>query len=152
MTNFKEDLRKVKAFVFDVDGVFTTNFFLMTTNEVGRIMNIKDGYAVQLAVKKGFPIAIISGGSSEVVRKRFEGLGVTDIYLNASHKIAAFEDFIAKHSLNPDDILVMGDDMPDYLIMQRSGIPTCPADAAIDIKEISKYISDIKGGKDVPEM
>jgi 3-deoxy-D-manno-octulosonate 8-phosphate phosphatase (KDO 8-P phosphatase) len=146
-TNFKEDLSKVKAFVFDVDGVFSTNNFLITPEgDFIRSMNIKDGYAVQLAVKKGYPVGIITGGTSESVRIRFNGLGVTDIYLGSSYKMDNFKDFLYKYDLTADEILYMGDDMPDYQIMSICGIPVCPADAAHDIKAISKYISDKNGG------
>ena len=147
MANFKEELVNVKAFAFDVDGVFSGNIFLTESGEQLRTMNIKDGYAVQLAVKKGYPIAIITGGYSEGIRKRFEGLGVTDIFMSCKQKTIEFEIFLKKHSLNASEILYMGDDIPDFNVMKTVGIPVCPADAAEEIKSISKYISAIKGGK-----
>ena len=148
MGNFKELLSKVKAFAFDVDGVFSkSNFFLDTDGEYVRSMNIKDGFATQLAVKKGYPIAIITGGNSESVRKRFKDLGVTDIYMASSYKLDDLKDFLFKYDLKADEVLYMGDDLPDYEVMKTVGIPTCPADAAVEIQEISAYISDKKGGK-----
>lgn len=148
MTNFKEKLNSVKAFAFDVDGVFTDGqVYLMPGSEFVRAMNIKDGYAVQHCIKMGYPIAIISGGASEEVRKRFVNLGVTDIYLRSSNKWGDYEDFRHKYSLEHGQILYMGDDVPDYQIMQRVGVPTCPSDAASEIRDISVYISDKSGGQ-----
>jgi 3-deoxy-D-manno-octulosonate 8-phosphate phosphatase (KDO 8-P phosphatase) len=148
MANFKEKLNNIKAFAFDVDGVFTDGqVYLMPGSEFVRSMNIKDGYAVQHCIKMGYPIAIISGGSSEMVRKRFVNLGVTDIYLNSHNKWGDYEDFRFKYSLEHEHILYMGDDVPDYQIMQRVGVPTCPGDAVSEIKEISAYISAKSGGQ-----
>ena len=147
MGNFKEDLKHVKAFIFDVDGVFTnSNVYLHPNGELMRSMNIKDGYAVQYAVRKGYPVAIISGGSSESVRTRFVNLGVTDIYLKYSDKKLAFDDFLAKYDIKPKEILYMGDDIPDYEVMKQVGFPTCPSNAVEEIKSISVYISDRTGG------
>lgn len=148
MTNYKSLLKNIKAFAFDVDGVFTDGqVYLHPGNEFVRAVNIKDGYAVQYCVKMGFPVAIISGGSSEEVVKRFQKLGVTDIYMGSSNKWDSFEDFHYKYSLEQSEILYMGDDIPDYEIMQKVGLPTCPKDAAIEIRELAKYISDKGGGK-----
>ncbi|MFW6364637.1 MAG: KdsC family phosphatase [Bacteroidota bacterium] len=148
MTNFKEDLQRVKAFAFDVDGVFTNGkIYLFSKNEFVRAMNTKDGFALQYAVKKGYPIAVISGGKSDIVKKRFEALGITDIYLNSSDKVEHFKDFYHKYNLSPENILFMGDDLPDYEVMKKCGIPTCPADAAVEIKSISNYISNYNGGE-----
>jgi len=148
MENFKTKLPKVKAFIFDVDGVLTDgSVTLMPDGEQVRVMNIKDGYALQLAIKKGYKIAIISGGKSEMVRKRLNGLGITDVYLGSHTKIDAYKEYIEIYNLNADEILYMGDDIPDYEVMQQVGVATCPADAAPEIKEISIYISHHKGGK-----
>lgn len=144
--NFKEKLNNIKAFAFDVDGVFTDGQVYLMIGEYVRSMNIKDGYAVQHCVKMGYPVAIISGGSSEEVRKRFKGLGVSDIYLKSSNKMDDFEDFKFKYHLEYEDILYMGDDIPDYQIISRTGIGCCPADAASEIKQIAGYISDKNGG------
>ena len=148
MAFFKEELKRVKAFAFDVDGVFTDGkVVLHPSGDLLRIMNTKDGYAVQLAIKKGYPIAIITGGYSESVRERFKRLGVTDIYLKSTDKIKDFEDFYFKYGLDPDDILYMGDDVPDIEVMKRAGVPTCPADSVPEVKLLAKYISDLKGGE-----
>ena len=145
--NFKEKLILVNAFIFDVDGVFSGNIYLSSSGEQLRSMNIKDGYAVQLAVKKGFPIAIITGGKCDGIKLRFEGLGVKDIYMSSSNKKEAYLDFIHKYHLDPQNIMYMGDDLPDYEVMKEIGIPVCPADAAVEIKALSQYISHIKGGE-----
>ncbi|MEA3318057.1 MAG: HAD-IIIA family hydrolase [Bacteroidota bacterium] len=148
MTNFKEDLQKIKAFVFDVDGVFTNGkLYLHPDGDYMRAVDIKDGYIVQYAIKQGYPIAIITGGSSDAVRERFKKLGLTDIYLNSSDKLNDFEDFHFKYGLNPDEILYMGDDIPDLEVMNNVGVPTCPANAVEEIKSISKYISTYNGGE-----
>ena len=148
MTNYKAALKDVKAFVFDVDGVFTNgSIFLDPGGEFIRMMNIKDGYAIQYCVKKGYPVAVITGGNSKTVKKRFSNLGVTDIYLESSNKLDDYEDFRIRHNLDHKNILFMGDDIPDYEIMQKAGVPTCPEDAVEEIKQISKYISVKKGGE-----
>ena len=147
MANFKEELKNIRAFVFDVDGVFSGNIFLSSSGEQHRTMNIKDGYAVQLAAKKGFPIAIITGGFSDGIQIRFEGLGVKDIYMHSCNKQKDFNDFIYKYDIAPETIMYMGDDLPDYEVMMRVGLPVCPSDAAEEIKAISKYISFQKGGE-----
>lgn len=145
--NFKERLKKIKAFAFDVDGVFTDGMvFLVPGNEFMRGVNIKDGYAVQHAVKMGYPIAIISGGKSKAVVERFKKLGVTDIYMGASYKWEHYEDFRMKYGFEHDEISYMGDDMPDYEIMKQVGVAACPADAAHEIRDISLYVSPQSGG------
>ncbi len=147
MSNFKEELRKVKAFAFDVDGVLSSQTMpLHPSGEPMRTVNIKDGYALQLAVKKGYPIAIITGGKTEAVKMRFKSLGITDIYLGSYIKKDNFDDFVYKYSLDPENVLYMGDDLPDYEVMSMVGFPTCPADAVTEIKQISKYISNLNGG------
>ena len=112
-----------------------------------RTSNIKDGYAIFHAIKMGYPIAIITGGSSELVKTRFEGLGVKHIYLKSKDKMIDFKDFINKEKIDVKNILYMGDDIPDYPVLKIVGIPTCPEDAAVEIKSISKYISHKKGGE-----
>lgn len=148
MTNLKEQLINVKAFAFDVDGVFSDSLVLLHPNgELMRTMNIKDGYAVQLAIKKKYPVAIITGGNSESVKLRFQHLGVTDIYLKSSSKLDDLTDFCLKHGLQFQNILYMGDDMPDYEVMKLVGFPACPSDAVFEIKAISSYISPKSGGQ-----
>jgi len=147
MANPKERLNSIRAFAFDVDGVFSDSIVLLHPNgDLMRTMNIKDGYAVHLAVKKKYPFAIITGGNSQSVKTRFENLGVTDIYLKSYNKLDDLTDFCSKYDLNFEDVLYMGDDMPDYEVMRRVGFPACPSDASYEIKEISKYISSRKGG------
>lgn len=142
------DLKKIKAIVFDVDGVLSCSTIQMDSNgEPVRTINIKDGYAIQLAVKMGIRIAIMTGGHNEDISKRYGYLGVEDIYLNCSVKIKTWDEFLEKYNLKDEEIIYMGDDIPDYQIMQRAGCPCCPKDAAPEIKEISAYISDCDGGK-----
>lgn len=144
---FKEELQKIKALVFDVDGVLSANCIpLHPSGEPMRMINIKDGYAIQLAVKRGYRLAIITGGKTESIRKRFEGLGIEDVYMAASYKMAQFEDFLQKRELKASEVLYMGDDIPDYEVMKICGFPCCPADAAPEIKAISLYISPVNGG------
>jgi len=149
MSNFKEDLNKVKAFVFDVDGVFTDSLlYCMADGEQVRAMSSRDGFAVRFAQKKGFPIGIISAGKANIgVIKRLQFLDIKDLYIGSFEKTAALEDFSKKYAIDKDDILYMGDDIPDYPVLKMVGIPTCPGDAAVEVKMISKYISNFDGGK-----
>jgi len=147
MSTISHDLSTIKAVIFDVDGVLSSNVIPMhISGEPMRTANLKDGYAIVQAVKKGLIIAIISGGRAEAVRKRFASLGVTHIYLGASDKKIDFEDFLSKTGLKPEEIAYMGDDIPDYEVMLRVGLPACPADAAFEIRTIAKYISHKNGG------
>ena len=148
MSNFKEELSKVKAFVFDVDGVLSNaKIYLHPGNDLMRSMNIKDGYAIQYAIRKGYPICIITGGNSQAVEQRFRTLGVSDIYMKSRNKMENLENFLAQNEFGAENILYMGDDIPDYLVMKEVGFPTCPSDAVEEIKSISKYISDKPGGE-----
>lgn len=146
--SFQSILKEIKAILFDVDGVLTDGtIYLFSPEEFTRRMNIKDGYAIQYCIKQGIPIGIISGGNSETMRKRFNLLGVTDLYLKSTIKIYDYQDFKFKYQLNDNEIAYMGDDIPDYEIMKIVGLPACPADAVDEIKEIAKYISPHKGGE-----
>jgi 3-deoxy-D-manno-octulosonate 8-phosphate phosphatase (KDO 8-P phosphatase) len=148
MSNFKEDLMKVKAFAFDVDGVLSLDTIPMhPSGEPMRTANIKDGFAIQKAIKLGYPIAIISGGNTQAVLKRYQMLGVQDVYMGSTQKMVDFDHWISKYDLNADEVLYMGDDLPDYPVMKRVGIPTCPADAVEEIKSLCKYISHKRGGE-----
>ena len=148
MSNFKEELQKVKAFIFDVDGVLSTaKIYLHPETGLMRSMNIKDGYAIQYAVRKGYRICVITGGNSKAVNERFRNLGISDIYLSSKDKLKDMKDFLSKNGLEPGDILYMGDDLPDYPAMKEVGFPTCPSDAVEEIKSISMYISDKPGGE-----
>ncbi|MBI9068120.1 MAG: HAD hydrolase family protein [Salinivirgaceae bacterium] len=149
MSNFKEDLRKVKAFVFDIDGVFTDSMlYCMADGEQVRAMNAKDGFALRFAQKQGYPIGIISAGKNNVgVIKRLEYLEIEDMYMGSFKKTESIIHFSNKHHLDLDNILYMGDDLPDYPVLKMVGVPTCPGDAAVEIKQVSKYISNINGGQ-----
>ena len=141
------DLKKIKALAFDVDGVLSAETIVLHPNgEPMRTVNIKDGYALQLAVKMGLHVAIITGGKTEAVRKRYEGLGIPDVYLGCAVKIKTYEEFLAKYALTDEEVLYMGDDIPDYEIMKRCGCPCAPSDAAPEIKDLSIYVSHHKGG------
>ncbi|MCD8318108.1 MAG: HAD-IIIA family hydrolase [Paraprevotella sp.] len=141
------DLKKIKALVFDVDGVLSAETILLHPDgEPMRSVNIKDGYALQLAVKTGLHVAVITGGNTEAVRRRYEGLGLTDVYMGCAVKITSYEAFLKRYGLTDEEVLYMGDDIPDYEVMRRCGCPCSPADAAPEIKGLSLYISHLKGG------
>jgi 3-deoxy-D-manno-octulosonate 8-phosphate phosphatase (KDO 8-P phosphatase) len=145
---FKEDLKKVKAFVFDVDGVLSKDYSpLNAEGEPMRTANIKDGFIIRYASEKGIPIAIITGGIADQVKLRYQRLGVKHYYDKVRNKMACMDDFMEKEGLQLSDILYMGDDMLDYPVMLEVGLPTCPSDAVSDIKAISKYVSDKAGGE-----
>ena len=147
MINYKEKLQAVKAFVFDFDGVMTDgSVWVYADKETVRCGNIKDGYAIQYAVKKGYTIAVISGATSMSIDNRMAMLGVTQCYTGCGDKIKTYEEFLAKNNLRDDQVLCMGDDLPDYPLLKRAGIAACPADAAVEIKEIVDYISIYNGG------
>lgn len=147
MLNFKERLPKIKTFLFDVDGVLTNDTVqIMPDGELVRNVNSKDRYAMQLAVKKGYRIAIITGGNSNAVKNAMHSLGIKDVFLSQSNKEACYENYILEHDLKEDEIVYMGDDLPDYDVMKRVGIAACPNNSAHEIKEISIYISNRNGG------
>lgn len=141
------DLTKIRAIIFDIDGVLSAGTIGMDASGMPqRTQSIKDGYAIQLAIKRGLHIAIISGGKSEAVRKRYEGLGVQDVCMGVSVKIEAYDALKQKYALKDEEILYMGDDIPDYEVMRQCGCPCCPCDAAPEIKQASLYISHVCGG------
>jgi 3-deoxy-D-manno-octulosonate 8-phosphate phosphatase (KDO 8-P phosphatase) len=140
--------KRVKCFVFDVDGVLTDgSLVLLDDGQMARSMNTKDGYALQLAVKKGYPVAVISGGGNEGARHRLNKLGITDIYFEAGGKQQVLTEYLQSKNLLPEEALYMGDDMPDYAPMKIVGLPCCPADAVAEIKAIAKYVAGLGGGK-----
>lgn len=148
MQNFKEKLNHITTFLFDVDGVLTNGIVtVMPNGEMVRNLNSKDGYAIQLAIKKGYRIAIITGGNSQAIKKALNDLGIQDVFLSQNNKMSCYENYIAEHQLNPNEILYMGDDLPDYDVMKSVSIASCPKNAAHEIKSISIYISDKKGGE-----
>jgi 3-deoxy-D-manno-octulosonate 8-phosphate phosphatase (KDO 8-P phosphatase) len=144
------ELNKIKAVVFDVDGVLSRETIVLSADgEPLRTVNIKDGYAIQLAQKLGLRMAILTGGNTEAVRKRYAGLGVEDIFMGCSVKITTYREFLQKYSLRNEEVIYVGDDIPDYEVMRLCGCPCCPADACPDIKAISTYISTRNGGDGV---
>jgi len=147
MSTINYDLKKIKAVVFDVDGVLSAETIVLDiSGEPMRTVNIKDGYALQLAVKQKLRLAIITGASTKAVEIRYRGLGLTDIYSGSAVKIHDYRDFRNKYGLNDDEIAFVGDDIPDIEVMRECGLPCCPKDAAPEVKEISKYISYCHGG------
>lgn len=148
MISYKQKLKQITTFLFDVDGVLTDGKLILTPDgEMVRTMHTKDGYAMQLAVKKGFRIAIITGGRDKMVEQRLRYLGVTDIYLGVRNKIEAYEDLLYSYNLNSAEILYMGDDVPDIEVMNLVGLACCPNDAVADVRAISEYISPVNGGE-----
>lgn len=147
MSRINYDLTLIKAFVFDVDGVLSPATIPLGESGVPmRMVNIKDGYALQLAIKHGYQIAIITGADSQAIRVRFEGLGITDIYLKAAQKVPILKDWMTQNDLRPEEVVYAGDDIPDIEAMKAVGLAVAPVDAADDVKEIAGYISPIIGG------
>ncbi len=142
-----EKFNHITTFVFDVDGVLTDGTLLVLPNGVmARRMNIKDGYALQLAVKRGYRVAIISGGNSPEVVDRLQKLGITELWMQVTDKASVLQQLMQQHQLKKESVLYMGDDIPDLQVMRLVGLPCCPADAVQEIKETAVYISHVKGG------
>jgi 3-deoxy-D-manno-octulosonate 8-phosphate phosphatase (KDO 8-P phosphatase) len=145
--NVLEYFKEVTTFVFDLDGVLTDGTVLVLNEGLqARQMHVKDGLALQMALKNGYHVVIISGGYSEPVIGRLQKLGVKEVYLDIKDKLKFLDDYLTQHQLNWHEILFMGDDLPDVAVLQKSGLPCCPADAVIEVKKIAKYISPVKGG------
>lgn len=145
--SYKEKLKDIKAFVFDVDGVFTDgSVYLMPGGNMSRVMNVLDGYAVVKALKNNYLVGVITGGNDEMVKHRINYLGIKDYYPKSPDKMIDFEDFKSKYNLKNEEILTMGDDIPDLHMMENSHISTCPENAVPEIKAIADYISPVKGG------
>lgn len=146
--SYKEIMNEITTFILDVDGVLTDSSVHVTqTGEMLRVMNIRDGFAMKAAVESGYNVCVISGGSSEGVRIRLRNLGITDIHLACPDKVENFKEYIDIYNIRPEQVLYMGDDIPDFHVMKLVGLPTCPQDASPEIKEISKYISHKNGGR-----
>lgn len=144
------ELNKIKAVLFDVDGVLSRETITLShEGEPLRTVNIKDGYAIQLAQKLGLRVGIITGGKTEAVRVRYANLGVEDIFMGCGVKIHVYRDFMGKYQLKDEEVIFVGDDIPDYEVMRACGCPCCPADACSDVKSISRYVSSRKGGEGV---
>lgn len=148
MNNYKALLTEVDTFIFDYDGVMTDGkLILQHEGNPLRSANVKDGYVLQLAVRLGFRVVIISGGLSKSMENRFESLRIKDVFLGVSNKLKVLHKYMNENNLDAKKMVYMGDDIPDYKVMREVGVPCCPADAAEEIKNISLYISDKKGGE-----
>ena len=148
MKNYKEQLKNITTFVFDYDGVMTSGDVLVDGNGVPlRSSDVKDGYALQLAARLGYKIAVITGGYSISIEKRMQMFGVKDVFVRSANKVDVLQKYMETNNLKPEEIIYMGDDLPDYPVMKMVGLPVCPADAVSEIKDISLYISNRNGGK-----
>ena len=148
MVNYKELLKHINTFIFDYDGVMTDGSVIMTSDgEAYRVSSVKDGYALQLAVKKGYRVAVISGANSASMIHRMNAVLVTDLFLGVDNKVPVYLEYLNKHGIPSSQVLFMGDDIPDYELMLEAGVSTCPADAAEEIKSVARYISHLEGGK-----
>lgn len=147
MINYKEKLAAIRAFVFDFDGVMTDgSVWTYADRETVRCGNIKDGFAIQYAVKKGYLVAVISGATSASIDNRMQMLGVEHCFTGCGNKIETYERFLKDNNLSDSQVLCMGDDIPDYPLLRRAGVSTCPADAAVEIRDMVDYISLYQGG------
>ncbi|HHT29903.1 MULTISPECIES: KdsC family phosphatase [Petrimonas] len=150
MSTINYDLTKIKSFIFDVDGVLSCQTVpLSEDGQPLRTTNVRDGYAIHHAVRSGFDVAVITGGRSEIVRRRLESLGVRHIYLKSRDKTVQLKEYMEETGFVREEIVYVGDDIIDYLVMKEVGLPVAPADACPEIKEISIYISPVKGGEGV---
>jgi 3-deoxy-D-manno-octulosonate 8-phosphate phosphatase (KDO 8-P phosphatase) len=148
MQDLQKKIHKITTFIFDYDGVLTDGKVILTNDgEALRSANVKDGYALQYAIKMGYRVAVISGGRSKAILKRFSTLNVTDIFMGVEDKMVEFEKYIRKNKLSAAEVLFMGDDLPDYPLMQAVGISCCPADASAEISEVASYVCKSKGGE-----
>ena len=148
MKNYKENLKDITTFIFDYDGVMTNGDVLVDGEGVPlRSTNVKDGYAVQLAARLGYNVAVITGGYSVSIEKRMMMLGVKDVFVRSANKVEVLQKYMETKGLSPEQIVYMGDDLPDYPVMKMVGLPVCPSDASPEIKDISLYISHFGGGK-----
>ncbi|MFL2571725.1 MAG: KdsC family phosphatase [Parvicellaceae bacterium] len=146
--SYKKALANITTFIFDVDGVLTDGGVILdSSGEMVRTMNTKDGFAMQHAIKKGYNICIITGGNSQMVKERLLHLGIKDVFLAAHQKLEIFNAYLEKNNLTTDQVLYMGDDLPDYPCIEAAAVGACPHDSAVEIREISNYISHINGGK-----
>lgn len=146
--NQLEKFRKIQTFIFDVDGVLTNSEVLVLEDgKLLRKMNIRDGYAIKRALQKGYRVCILTGGISEGVKIRLERLGVQDIFTGIDDKLETYEEYIDAFDIDPDEILYMGDDFPDYWVMRKVGLPCCPYNAAPELLEIAQYVSPLPGGE-----
>lgn len=145
--SYKLKLKNIDTFIFDVDGVLTDGSVYLMNDEVGRVLNSRDSYAMQYAFKMSYNIFVVTGGSSESVKKRLLRLGVTEVVLQSQNKVDVYESLKTKYNFKDENVLYMGDDIPDYNVMKQVGVATCPQDAAVEIKAISHYQSPYNGGR-----
>ncbi len=147
MGNFKEDIVKTEALLFDVDGVMTDGGLIpLADGDFIRKYNAKDGYALNRALRKGYRIGIITVGRGETLRRHMEATGIRDLYMECRDKREALHDFLTRHGLDPQKVVYMGDDIPDLRCMREVGIPVCPADAAVEVLAAARYVSQFGGG------
>ena len=148
MGNFKEDIAKVEAMVFDVDGVMTDGRIIPTAEgDFIRCYNCKDGYALAYAIRHGYRVCVITGGYGATLERRLRMLGMQDFFIDCMDKITTLRDYMKRYNLNPEHVLYMGDDIPDLECMREIGIPVCPADSAPEVLEVSRYVSEFEGGR-----
>jgi 3-deoxy-D-manno-octulosonate 8-phosphate phosphatase (KDO 8-P phosphatase) len=148
MLNFKQKLTKITTIMFDVDGVMTDGKVLvMESGEMVRNIYSKDGYALNQAVQKGFRVAIISGGNNLAIKNALSRNGVSDVFIREHDKLGCYKKYLDTHNLKNEEVVFMGDDLPDYEIMSTAGLAVCPNDAVAEIKSICQYVSPYKGGE-----
>lgn len=147
MTDYRDKLKNITTFIFDFDGVLSDGkIWVLPDGDQLRATGVKDGYALQYALRKGYRVAVISGGYSESMRLRYKNFPGMEIFLQVRNKVKVYHEYLDKYGLSRDEVMMMGDDIPDYEIMQLSGLKCCPADAAEEIKAIADYVSVKKGG------
>lgn len=147
-SNYKQRLSKITTFIFDIDGVFTNgDIFFRSNNETIRSFNAKDGYAVSEAIDNGYNIAIITRGDSSTIKEILENIGVTAVFIDVKDKEEVFDNYLKNKALTNDEVLYMGDDLPDYKCIIKAGIGTCPRDAVKELRQVADYVSTFKGGK-----
>jgi 3-deoxy-D-manno-octulosonate 8-phosphate phosphatase (KDO 8-P phosphatase) len=147
MISYKERLNKVTTLIFDIDGVLTNGEIMIFKGEMVRTLNSRDGYALQYASKMGYRLLVITGGSSVEIKERLLEVGVTEVCLSSFNKLNVYNELKEKYNFQDEEVLYMGDDIPDYEVMNQVGVATCPQDASMEIKRISHYQSPFNGGK-----
>lgn len=148
MGNFKEDIARIEAMIFDVDGVMTDGRIIPTAEgDFIRCYNCKDGYALAYAIRHGYRVCVITGGYGKILERRLRMLGIQDFYIDCMDKISTLREYMKKYNLNPENVLYMGDDIPDLECMREVGMPVCPADSAAEVIECSRYVSEFEGGR-----
>lgn len=148
MGNFKEDIARIEAMIFDVDGVMTDGRIIPTAEgDFIRCYNCKDGYALAYAIRHGYRVCVITGGYGKILERRLRMLGMQDFYIDCMDKITTLREYMNKYNLNPENVLYMGDDIPDLECMREVGMPVCPADSAAEVIECSRYVSEFEGGR-----